>query len=466
MFTRFEKLPRPASKLTNCFYCDNPLPATSEEHIFNSSWGGSYKDKNLICYKCNSSFSNSVDTAFAVYVRAVMNSWAFKGERPKEVPKIVLENEYFLDQGAKLKLKQPLIEDEILPDGRIKSHLTFNSKSHAKRWIEGDGMSTWLGRPPSAEEQEQLKKTIIEAQPDITDAKPQLISTQLNLREQYRSTAHTILKCLGFFLPEWVQGDLTKPIREFARYDKGDWRTFAIETEQLFSVAEQATKVLGLGVYHNSVEVYWSSSTKMVVGVLTILNRVKRSVVIAQNYSGPDAILYVVENTHGSKKPHGSKRPPDSVFTKFDRNQLSVPLLGIQYFSSPTKIYQYFDDELTGLMGVYYPIDAITARLIQEIEKANKKKLKLDQVSLEEYLNLFLAFLLDLGKVAGTSVDMNKARSKLLEYGFATLANQHVGKLYTDPDIESLMAIAFDLTVNDFYATELSAALTEPASRS
>lgn len=451
MFTRFEKLSRRASELKNCFYCGASLPAISGEHIFNSSWGGSYKDKNLICCQCNFSFSNSTDKAFIIYVQAVMNSWVFKGERHQEVPKIVLENEYFLDQGAKLKLKQPLIEDEILPDESIKSRLTFNSKSEAKRWIEGDGMATWLGRLPLAEEQEKLKKIIIETQLDRTDAKPQPISYQLNLREQYRSTAHTILKCLGFFLPEWVQGDLTKPIREFARYDKGDWRTFAIETKELFPVAEEATRILGLGVHHNSVEVYWNSSTKIVVGVLTILNRLKRSVVIAQDYSGLDSILYVVEGTHGSKKP------PISVFTEFAQKQFSLPLLSVQYFSSPNNIYQYFHDELQVLMGIYYPIDAMTARLIQKIEKNNKKNLKLDQVSLEEYLNLFLSFFLDLAKVASTSVDMTKARSKLIEYGFANLAHQHVGKLYTDPDVESLMTLAFERTVKDFHAEVLNA---------
>ncbi|MCC5652741.1 HNH endonuclease [Nostoc sp. XA013] len=74
MFTRFEKLSRRASELTNCFYCGASLPATSGEHIFNSSWGGSYKDKNLICCQCNSSFSNSTDKAFLIYVQAVMNS--------------------------------------------------------------------------------------------------------------------------------------------------------------------------------------------------------------------------------------------------------------------------------------------------------------------------------------------------------------------------------------------------------
>jgi hypothetical protein len=451
MFTRFEQLPIRASELTRCFYCGTSLPAIAKEHIFNSSWGGSHKTGNLICDECNSSFSKQTDLAFAVYVQAVMNSWVFKGERHKQVPIILLENEYFLDQGAQLKLKQPLVEDEILLDGRIKSNLTFNSKSQAKRWIEGDGMAAWLGRPPSTEEQEILKKIIIAAQPEVSDAKPQLASIQLNLQEQYRSTAHTILKCLGFYLPEWVQGDSTKLIREFARYDQGDWRSFAVATEQLFSISEQAVSILGLGVHHNSVEIYWNSSTKMVVGVLTILNRVKRSVVLAQNYAGADSILCVLEDTNGSKKP------PDSVFVELDHTQFSLPFLGIQNFVSPNKIYQYFYDELATLMGLSYPVDAITARLIQEIEKKNKKKLKLDVTNLEEYLNLFLVFLIDLGKISGTCVNPDKARSSLFKYGFANIAKQHNGKLFTDSDVESLIAFAFEQTIRDFQAGVLGA---------
>lgn len=238
---------------------------------------------------------------------------------------------------------------------------------------------------------------------------------------------------------------MTKPIREFARYDKGDWRNFAIETKQLISLGELATKVSGLGVHQNSVEVYWCSLTKMVVGVLTILDRVKRSVVIAQDYSGPDSILYVVEDTHLSKQL------PKSVFIESAQKQFSLSLLDVKYFSSANYIYHYFQNELDFLMEKCYPIDAITARLFQQIEKNNKKNLKLDQVSLEEYLNLLLSFFRDLGKVNGISVDMNKARSQLLNYGFANLTHQHIGKLYTDPDVDFLMADAFQRTLKDFH---------------
>ncbi|MBE9210575.1 hypothetical protein IQ244_29550 [Nostoc sp. LEGE 06077] len=451
MFTRFEKLSKRASELKNCFYCGTSLPATAKEHIFNSSWGGSHKTGNLICNECNSSFSTQTDIAFAVYVQAVMNSWSFKGERHKEVPKIILENGYFLDQGAKLKFKQPFVKDKVLPDGSINSTLIFNSKSQAKRWIEGQGMVTWLGRDPLTAEKENLQKIIRETKPDITDAKPQPMSVQLNLREQYRSSAHTILKCLGFFLPEWVCNDFTKPVREFARYDKGNWLSFAVEVEQLFSPSEQVISMFGLGVYHNSVEVYWSSSAKMVVGVLNILNRIQRSVVISENYSGADAILYVGETTNGSKKP------PEAVYIEFAPNQLSVPLLGIQHFSVSNTTYKYFQDEFAKLMSISYPIDAITASLIQKIEATNNKNLKLNKITLEEYLNLFLGFFLELDKVAGCSVDLNKVRSTLLKYGFTTLANQHINKLSTEADVQSLITSAFELTMKDFQAGMLNA---------
>ncbi|WP_017652437.1 hypothetical protein [Fortiea contorta] len=98
-------------------------------------------------------------------------------------------------------------------------------------------------------------------------------------------------------------------------------------------------------------------------------------------------------------------------------------------------------------MEIYYPVDAITARLFKAIETINQKNLSLEQTTLEEYLSLFLTFFSDVSKVTGTSVDLAKARSKLFEYGFAILVSQHSGKLYTDPDVEGLMGLAFDRTL-------------------
>lgn len=445
MFTRFEKLPRRASELKTCFYCGNPLPATAKEHIFNSSWGGSHKTGDLICGECNSSFSRQTDLAFSDYVKTVMNAWSFKAERHKKVPKIILEGDYFLDKGAILKLKQPIVEDETQPDGTIRSHLVFNDDpEQISHWVNGGGMATCLGRTPSTEEQKYLKKLIKQTTPITPDAKPQKASISLNLQEQYRSSGHTILKCLGFFLPEWVSNNLTKPVRQFTRYNQGDWRLFAVNVEQLFSIAEQAASMLGLGVHHNSVEIYWCSYLKMVIGVLTILDRVKRAVVIAQDYSGPDAILYVVEDTHGSTKH------PEAVFAEIDPKQFSLPLLGVQYFASLTQINQFFRNELAGLTGIYYPIDAITARLFKGIEAVNEKNPQLNETTLEEYVNLFLNFFSDLGKITGVPIEQARTRSKLFEYGFSILASQHIGKPLTDLDIGFLMLRAFDCVMKDF----------------
>jgi hypothetical protein len=420
------------------------LPATSKEHIFNSSWGGSHKTGNLICNECNKSFSAATDRAFSVYVKAVMNAWSFRGERHPDVPKIDLEGDYFLDKGAKLKLKQPVIKDEIQLDGTIESRFAFNDQEQVGNWIKEGGMATWLGREPSADEKKFFKNWAKQAIPNRTDALPQPVHEKLNLREQYRSSAHTILKSLGFYLPEWVSNDLTKPIKNFARYNQGDWRFFAVNVEQFVSIAEQATRTLGLGVHHNSVEIYWCSSLKMIIGVLTLLNRVKRAVVIAKDYSGPDAILYVVENTHGSKKP------PEAVFAELDPKQFSLPLLGVQYFASHAKTHQFFRDELASLMGAYYPIDAITASLIQGIEELNKKTPQLNETVLEEYVRLFLKFLLDMGKITGVQIEPANARFKLFEYGFSTLATHYIGRLCTDFEVESIVSTVFKFIMRDF----------------
>ncbi len=368
-----------------------------------------------------------------------MNAGGFKGERHNTVPKIALNNGYELDKGATLQPKQPIVKIDDLPNGISKINLDFNSKSQAKSWVDGDGLADLLRRPPSAEDKEYFNKMIRETPLYTKDAEPQYTSIQVNPRQQYRSTAHTILKCLGFFFPEWVQGDLTKPIREFARYDKGDLLTFAVETKQLFSIPEQRTRLFGLGVYQNSVDIYWNSTTKMVVGVLTILNRIKRSVVIAQYHSEPNSMLCVLEGTHGTNKLL------NPMFIELERNHL----LDVQYFCSSSKIHQFFHNELRGLMESY-SIDAIKFHLNQGIERINKKKYKLDLENLEEYIDVYLNALQKVGKIAGTSVDINIARFKLFEYGFDNLANQHVGKVYTNSDVKSLMQLAFDLTVQDY----------------
>jgi hypothetical protein len=101
-------------------------------------------------------------------------------------------------------------------------------------------------------------------------------------------------------------------------------------------------------------------------------------------------------------------------------------------------------------MGAYYPIDAITASLIQGIEELNKKTPQLNETVLEEYVRLFLKFLLDMGKITGVQIEPANARFKLFEYGFSTLATHYIGRLCTDFEVESIVSTVFKFIMRDF----------------
>lgn len=443
IFKKFEELSVKASQLPSCFYCSGSLPASKQEHIFNDSWGGTHKTGQLICDDCNQSFSVKVDKAFSIYTDMVMNAWSFKGKRRKSIPTIELEGSYFLDAGAKLKLKKPLIEEEIQADGTIRPRISFNSRGEGKRWLGGAGAESWLKRSLSKEERDYLSEQIRQAKFRSEDAQPQEVSVTLDLRSQYRSAAHTILKCLGFFMPDWVGRDQTKQVREFARYDRGDWRRFAVEIEQHFSVADEAVRELGLGVKHNSVEIYWCSYLKMVIGVLTILNRVKRAVVIAKDYSGPDKVLYVFEDTHGSGKP------PRAISVEINSQKCSLPIVGIQYFADPARIYQVFHDELLGLGTTYYPIDALTDKLIKTIESINQESVEIDDKLVDKYQQACLEFFTNLGKIVGKSIELDRLRAKVSDL-FAGLTNRFSGRNCNDSEFTSCVAEIFDNIKKEF----------------
>lgn len=435
----FKELAGRAAELKLCFYCSNSLPASNQEHIFNASWAGSHQTGQLICNECNQSFSERVDRAFLIYTSAIMNAWSFKGKRHQSIPIIsILEGNYLIEAGAKLRLKEPLIEKETQPNGQIKSKISFNSRGEAKRWLKGDAES-YLGRALSQEEQDEI---IRQAKFRSEDAQPQKASANLDLREQYRSATHTILKCLAFFIPDLVCHEQTKQVREFARYDRGDWQLFAVEAEQHFSLADQPVSLLG--VHHNSVEIYWCFYLRMVIGVVTILNRVKRAVVIAKDYSGPDRVLYVFEDTHGSGKP------PRAFQAEINSQDFSLPIIGIQYFASQTRIAQVFHNELLGLTTTYYPIDALTAKLIKTIEEVNQRSVQVDENIVEKYREAFLDFFTNLGKVLGKSIDLDKVLSKMSDYGFETLTHRFAGRNCRDMEFESSVEEIFKNLLNEF----------------
>lgn len=436
----FKELTGRASELKLCFYCSNSLPASNQEHIFNASWAGSHQTGQLICNECNQSFSR-VDKAFLIYTSAIMNAWSFKGKRHQSIPIISrLEGNYLIEAGAKLRLKEPLIETETQPNGQIKSEISFNSRGEAKHWLKDPGAESYFGRALSQEERDEI---IRQAKFQSEDAQPQKALANLDLREQYRSAAHTILKCLAFFIPDLVCHEQTKEVREFARYDRGDWSLFAVEVEQKFSLADQVVSLLGLGVHHNSVEIYWCSHLRMVIGVVTILNRVKRAVVIAKDYSGPDRILYVFEDTHGSGKP------PHAI-SAINLLDFSWRIIKVKYFASETRIDRVFGNELLGLTTIYYPIDALTAKLEKTIQDVNQISGEVDEKMIQKYREAFLDLFTNLGKVLGKSIDLDEVLSKMSDYGFETLTNRFTGINCRDKEFESSVAEIFENLLNEF----------------
>lgn len=440
MFTHFGKPEIRASELKKCFYCGGSLPATKKEHIFNSCWGGSHKTSQLICDSCNAEFSK-IDSTFYVYTTLIMNTWAFKGERHKEVPKIETKGDYVIEAYGKPKLKIPQFKEEVQPDGSFIMNFSFNSKKEAYRWLlDNSKLEDYLGYPPTEDERQKVRQALKEVKPQSIDIEPQkLLVNTLNLKAQYRSAAHTLLKCLGFYAPDWVHDSRTSQVREFARYDKGSWQKFAVEVnlvEKQISLANQAQNKLG--VQYNAAEIYWCRSLAKIIGVVTILGRVKRAVIIAEDYHGPDAILAVIEDTYGSKKQ------PQSWFTQFSSEVPPLPLLEI--VSSPPQI-NFFNQELSTLCS---HLDRLTAFLLNSIEKITRETPDITTTVLQKYEELFIDFALKLEKVFGLSVKPVEVSFKLATYGFSDLIRHHTGKsCKEDPEVRLILDTALSETYKD-----------------
>lgn len=323
------------SEITQCFYCGTSLPATKKEHIFNSCWGGSHSTTKLICDDCNVFFSQSVDASLSAYVSFVMNAWSFKGERHKRIPEIETEDGFVIGKYGKPRYKEPQIVTEPQLDGtEVRTGISFNSKDEAYKFLREGRFDEYFGRSLTSEEQQLLRQAIREAEvEEFARDDPNKFSVSVNLQKQYRSAAHTLLKCMGMYAPEWIKEDKTKSIRDFVRHDVGDWTDFAVDVEQL---VPSAVEMMSATPRCNTAEIYWCRSLGKVVGVLTLLGRIQRSLVLVDNYQGETSgMLYLIEGVHGSKKP------PRSFFMELDCDLPIFPLLEIRALSSSS-------DELFG----------------------------------------------------------------------------------------------------------------------
>ncbi|MBD2536459.1 hypothetical protein H6G97_47155 [Nostoc flagelliforme FACHB-838] len=417
----------------SCLYCGATLPATKKEHIFNSCWGGSFSTNKLICGKCNEYFSQTIDSELTTYTKFVMNSWGIKGERHKQIPEIVTDGEYNIRAYAKPKLKTENCSVKASSDGSLEFNFSCSSKEEVYKWLNSDKPETDLGRTLTAEERQWIKQRIQEAKLEKINVEPQPLFINLNLSKQYRSVAHTLLKCLGLYDPDLVRGDMTRKVREFIRYEQGNWEEFAVTVNQLIpSVKDRLSQKLG--VNYNSVEIYWCCSLEKIIGVLTLLGRIQRAVILAENCKVPNAILAVVEDTYLTRQI------PKSFFLELEQQIADIPLIEILF--SPPKI-EFFRKEISHIASVSLPFEGLNAFLAESIYKIGEQTQELTLKSLQEYEKLFLDFVSNLEKLFGISVEPKVVSSQLAVNGFSDLVQYHIGKNFKEhPEVQDTLLTA------------------------
>lgn len=410
------------SKLQKCLYCDNSLPAKSKEHIFNSCWGGTHKTGQIICDDCNSYFSNSkVDDSFQNIVQFIMNAGQFKGERHKTVPTIETNSRYKLEAGGK-----PVRDSEIKlfkkEDGEVSIAINASSKSEARKMLKAnyDKIENLLERELTKEEIEKILGAVRNSTVQQEQVGPLNVGFELPIQEQYQSAAHTMLKCLVMFDVQTAISENLIPIREFARFDKGSWENFGINALSEVAMINNFQK---LYVKYNTVEIFYSKALGKIIGCLVILGRIKRWIILSNNYVGPDKVLFVVENLNS-----GGKIERLRWVSKLD----AIPLVSTN-LKAPTQ--NDFLNESQTIISESISIDAPINELKIALEKFTNKHKVVDEVALKRVSELFVDYCVTLIKVNNiehlSDSDLNRF---LEENNFNSILKEYEGKSTTDKD--------------------------------
>lgn len=403
-------IPFQVGHLVQCIYCTNSLPAKSQEHTFNSCWAGKHTTGQIICDQCNGAFS-AIDHVFAPYTRFIMNAWQFKGERHKEVPVIETESNYTIEKGAKPKRKSE-VSMELQEDGKLRIRANVSSKSEARRLI--------LDQKPMIEEKigriltdDEIKNILTQIRNiNFVQEEVGTLNVDVNLRihDEYRSAAHTLIKCMALFDPKTSISDHLSAVRDFARYDIGDLNDFAIDAKPVISLPQ----ISSLEVRYNSSEIYYSRLLGKIIGVVSILGRVKRWVVLSNEYSGPDQILFVMERIHNGGKL-------DTIRFRLEPHLPSIPLLETN-FKTPSD--EHFGQELAAIAQDSVSLDAPYNDFGIRIDKLNKKTTHLTKNYLDELTDVLLDYLKTLSSAVDNVFDREEKRIQIWQLGFEEVLTQ------------------------------------------
>lgn len=429
---KFEELGILGASLEECFYCGNSLPAKNKEHVFNSCLGGVHKTSHLICDKCNLFFAD-IDDAFAPLACFVMNAWSFKGERHNKIPEIRLED-YTLMPGAKPKMKEPKLDAVPMEDQSFKIHLTAKSKTEARKLLLDGELERLIGRPLTEEQRTAILEGIQSASKQEKEIGPQAIPLEINPQKEYRSVAHILLKSLALVQPGFLQSNLALSIRNFARYNKGNWKEFAVDVHQNILSREEAERVLG--VQFNLAEIYFSGADGIIVGVLTILGRIVKSVIIGHGYKGPDKLIAIYEDSIGSGIIRG---------VSFEMKE-KCPLFSIAGQISEEQLVKDAQD----IVNRSITQDAVLAELKNGLSRVFKKYTKVTCTCVDECEELLCQLVKNVGRVQNREINEAEIKTSLKE-GLDYLVIDYIGKECSNPSVQGLLMDTLGRTLERFF---------------
>lgn len=334
----------PENQLSNChscIYCPAKLPSSRKEHFFNAAWGGRNKSSRLICNACNSQFSDDFDEAFTPYTQLIRNVWNIS-TRNSAPPIIHTTGDLKILPQSKLYM-EPKIQFFKDQEDKFTVNLRASSWGEVKRLLADDQKAIGtIGRPLSDSEKADLRKKINfkRSWPGTEDG---CFQVSLDLPLQIKSAAHTCLKVLRAYFPNYAVSNELRSIREFiTKHQDRNWQQFTFDGVLISGLdsSNHCEKQLG-GPFFSSVTIIWSEHHNMVVGKVKILGRLERWVILQKNYRGPSGILIALEGINNGGELLASHASFGNLMPKlFDikKQTLTEQYFGKEYFMFDRKV--------------------------------------------------------------------------------------------------------------------------------
>lgn len=420
-------------ELSNCIYCNGKLTGTSKEHIFNSCWGGIHKTGQIICDACNSHFS-AIDDSFKPFTKYIMNAWEFKGQRHKLIPTIKATDGTILEKGGKPK-KVSKFNMEQQPDESIRITINANSKNEGKKMLMAniDEIEKKLGRKLTSEETDKLMKQI--NQTKVISEYVGILEMEEMIRfvDMYRSTVHTLIKCIAMYEPEIATSEQLHVAKEFAYHGKTDWKKFAIQEAKPTLKSMFDNMKLKESIKLNAAEIYFSKEQGTIIGNLRILGLIDMWVLLTNNYRGPDKILRVLEEVNGSGKLVSQR-----IEFPAEIGALIGPLINTD-FEAPTQ-EQLLNKLATVANKSISSLEVLFDHMEKDMQNVSKKYQHVQENSMKAIEQIYLKYLRDFANFLGVTLDIENTSSLLWERGFRKILETHATKEIISKEVQEALS--------------------------